>query len=221
MHLIFVLNRLLRRSLFVLLAGFWGLIGFFWLPVRPALAESLITRETPGYQQLSQEISSLQAKGSSLSTLQGKRLSELQVLESAIADSNDRATISNNSQHNLGFFARYKKELSDQSASFYVLAPGHDSDDDYEVVAFYLPPQVSLDWQGSSTSATASPRLVRVLSGESLTITDLPDQVESTQVTYQLSLPAFSVDTRNSDVAQVPDLGQDQLDALPETAPVD
>jgi hypothetical protein len=221
MYTLIYSKRLVQRCLVALLVGFMTLFGWSWLPVDPVLAESMITRETAGYQQLSLEISALQAKGSSLSSSQLHRLSDLQALEAAIVDSNDRASISNATQHNLGIFARSKKESADQPASFYVLGPDHESDDDFEVVALYLPPQVSLEWQDSSTASAASSRLVRVLSGEDLEVSEQSADANSDVVVYRLSLPAFSVDTRNSDVAELPGFTQQQLDAQSETAPVD
>ena len=212
------LKRHLHSMLTAVLLGSLALVGCLVVASAPASAESLITRDTPGYQQLTQEISSLQSKGQSLSASQSQRLDDLQRLEVAIANSNDRATVSNGSTHNLGLFARYKKEPADQQASFYVLAPGHESDDDYEVVALYVPAEVALAWDGAAAPAAApSPRLVRVLPGEQLAVTDPATDA----LAYQLNLPAFAVDSQNPEVAALPSFNQEQLDSELETAPVD
>ena len=212
------IKRHVQRLITAALLGLLALVGFVGVAPTPAAAESMITRETPGYQQLSQEISALQSKGQALSSSQAQRLDDLQQLELAIADSNDRATVSNGSTHNLGLFARYKKEPADQPASFYVLAPGHDSDDDYEVIALYVPAQVGLAWEGAAAPAPASsPRLLRVLPGEQLAVSDPATDA----LAYQLNLPAFAIDTQNAEVAALPSFNQEQLDAELETAPVD
>ena len=218
----FHFTRHLHRRVIALLIGLITLFGWWITPADPAFAESLITRETADYQQLSQEISALQAKSMALNANQAQRLGDLQLLEAAIADSNDRATLTNGTSHNLGLFARSKKVASDQPASFYVLAPGHASDDDFEVVALYLPAQVSLDWEGSSSQVAAtSPRLVRVLSGEELEVSEPDGAFDRSDVAYRLNLPAFAVESQISALASVPSLTQQQLDEEPETAPVD
>lgn len=216
-------QRLLRQACKALICTALGLLC--WLPfeVPAAQADTLNTQDTPEYQQLTGELSSLQAKGTSLTAAQNQRLVDLQQLEAAIASANDRATISNASAHNLGIFARYKKEPAEQPASFYVLGPGHQSDDDYEVLALYVPPQIDLSWgEQAGQPGVSSPRVVRVLPGEELEVAEGGEATAAAELTsYQLSLPAFALETQDVQLASIPRLSQDDLDAQAETAPVD
>lgn len=155
------------------------------------------------------------------STKDPHRLAELQQLQEAVAASSDRAQISNGTSHNLGVFARYKKEPIDSPASFYVLSPGHQTDDDYELVALLVPPQVSINWgEAEQLDAAPEPRLARILEGEHLAITD-PATALSEASGYQLSLPMFTVNSTLDLVAEVPSLSQLDLDQAVETAPLD
>lgn len=215
-------QRLLRQACRVLLGTVLGLLCWLSSDVPSANADALKTQDTPEYQQLTSELSSLQAKGANLSAAQSQRLVDLQQLEAAIANANDRATISNSSAHNLGIFARYKKEPADQPASFYVLGPGHQSDDDYEALALYVPPQIDLSWgEQAGQPGVPSPRVVRVLPGEELEVAEGVEATVAEFTTYQLSLPAFALETQDAQLASIPRLSQEDLDAQAETAPVD
>ncbi len=171
-------------------------------------------------------------------TTDQQRLADLQALEQAVASSSDRAQLSNTSSHSLGVFARYKKLPATQPASFYVLGPGHRTDDDFELVGLYVPAAVSLDWGRGGVKATSSPRVARILEGQQLTISDPvldasqpdgaaapaaqgPNAPVAEAVSYALSLPVFAVTAKVTGGPDLPALTQDQLDLEPETAPVD
>lgn len=187
-----------------------------------AHAESLNPKATTEYQELSAELNQLLNQEAALSPAQEQRLADLQRLEAAVASAEDRATVINASTHNLGLFARYKKQPSDQPASFFILGPGHETDDDYAVVALYLPAQVGLSWPGGSgQSAAASARVVSLLPGEALEVSDGADTASLENSSYQLSLPAYEVESQNSQLAAVPELSQEDLDGQAETAPLD
>jgi len=222
------LRRRLRASL--ALVALWGvlLLAALLPAALPAHADSLNTRSTPGYQLLSEELSALHAEAQTLSEGQRQRLEDLSLLEAAVADANDRATVFNNSSHNLGLFARSKKESVDQPARFYVLGPGHETDDDFEAVAVYLPAGVTLSWQGGQPVAgSALERVVRLLPGEALEVSDgdsgpgSETATNSFGIRFELSLPAFALETQAVDLAALPGLSQQQLDAELETAPLD
>jgi len=156
------------------------------------------------------------------STKDPQRLAELQQLQEAVAASGDRAQISNETSHNLGVFARYKKEPIGSPASFYVLGPGHQSDDDYELLALLVPPQVSLNWgEAGQLDGAPEPRLARILEGEQLEITEAVKPLPEGSSGYQLNLPAFTVNNSLDLVAEVPSLSQLDLDQAVETAPLD
>jgi hypothetical protein len=156
------------------------------------------------------------------STKDPQRLAELQQLQEAVAASGDRAQITNGTSHNLGVFARYKKEPIGNPASFYVLAPGHQTDDDYELVALLVPPEVSLTWgEAEQLDGAPTARLARILEGEQLDITDPAAAVPEAGSGYRLSLPAFTVYSTLDLVAEVPSLSQLDLDQAIETAPLD
>jgi hypothetical protein len=136
--------------------------------------------------------------------------------------SGDRSQINNASTHNVGVFARYKKDLPSQPASFYVLGPGHETDDDFEIVGLYVPANVRLAWgESDGAAATAAPRVAHVLEGEQLAVADLVDDSQPDAVAYQLSLPASAVDTTLASVDALPSFSQAQLDLELETAPLD
>jgi hypothetical protein len=156
------------------------------------------------------------------STKDPQRLAELQQLQEAVAASDDRAQITNGTTHNLGVFARYKKEPIGSPASFYVLGPGHQTDDDYELVALLVPPEVSLTWgEAEQLDGAPGPRLARILEGEQLEITDPAAALPEAGNGYRLSLPAFTVNNTLDLVAEVPSLSQLDLDQAIETAPLD
>ncbi|KEF42588.1 MAG: hypothetical protein ER33_04815 [Cyanobium sp. CACIAM 14] len=206
------MKTLFHRLRQFLLALVVGLFGLLW--VAPALADAgrFLTSESYAELQASLE-----------QTSDPQRLAELQQLQAAIASSDDRAQLSNRSSHNLGIFARYKKDPATTPARFYVLGPGHETDDDYEPVGLLVPPEVSLSWSDSGeVSAAAAPRVLRVLEGEQLELTDAAPEAEAPDaVAYQLSLPAYSVETGLPSIAALPALNQNQLDQEPETAPLD
>lgn len=152
-----------------------------------------------------------------------QRLADLQALQQAIAASDDRAQLSNQTSHNIGVFARYKKDVPDTPGQFYVLGPGHQTDDDYDVIGLLVPSQVTLTWgdAGESRSASVS-RVLRVLEGEQLEVSEPASADPSADaVIYQLSLPAFSVETSLASIAALPAMTQEQLDQGLETAPLD
>lgn len=201
---------------------------------RPALADAGRWLNTPSYAELSAELAALQGPpggpAPTLNSDQQRRLADLTVLEQAIAASDDRSQVINGSRHNLGLFSLSKKAAPGTEPSFGVLAPGHESDDDVSVVALYLPSGVNLQWgeQGRVT-ATVANRVVSLPEGAQLTVAEPSPASEASAsstaapeaVTYTLSLPAFSVKTALADLAELPALGQAELDALPESAPVD
>jgi hypothetical protein len=151
-----------------------------------------------------------------------QRLADLEQLSQAVATSSDRAQLTNASSHNVGVFARYKKEPADAAASFYVLAPGHATDDDYALIALLLPPQVGVSWGDQGNIAAAStPRLLPILEGEQLNLSDPTTAGADGAVTYQLNLPGFGVDRTLAGISELPDLNQSELDQQPETAPLD
>ncbi len=116
-------------------------------------------------------------------TTDKERLADLQVLEQAVASSSDRAQVSNKSSHSVGVFARYKKLPATQPASFYVLGPGHKTDDDFELVGVYVPADVSLGWGSGGVKAGSSPRVARILEGQQLKISDPVLEVSQPEVT--------------------------------------
>ncbi len=225
------MNRFFRLpSLGLVLAV---LFGCLLLPVAPVRADSGRWLGSPSYGELSNEIVSLRpragAQGQSLSADQQKRYDDLLALQSAIARSDDRAQVDNRSQHSVGVFARYKKAPADSGAEFFVLGPGHETDDDFELVGLYLPAGVALEWgDGHGVAAASAPRLARLLEGQRLRLSD-PAPVEpaaeasdaSAAPAYRLDLPAFAVVSSSKQVADLPALSQDDHDAHPETAPVD
>ena len=201
------LQRLRQLVLGLLLA----LIGL--LPVAPAHADPGAYLSSTSYADLQ---SALQQ------TRDPQRQAELEQLSQAVAASDDRAQLSNASSHSVGVFARYKKESADAAASFYVLAPGHETDDDYELVALLVPPQVSVSWgEQGSIAAASTPRVLRILEGEQLDLSDPAAAEADGAVTYQLNLPAFSVDNTLAGLTEIPGLSQSELDQQPETAPLD
>lgn len=198
------------------------------------------------YAELKSELASLQpltAKGQqSLTSAQQQRLADLQVLERTIARSDDRAQLTNQTTHNLGLFARYKKDPSDQPPQFYVLAPGHQSDDDFDFVALLVPQGVSLSWgeQGARAARSNGPGVVRILEGQPLTVSEgsvpINDATpQSTQsgtptskaattepvVSYKLSQPPFQVLDHWEPALTLPQLNQSALDQEIENAPLD
>jgi len=193
---------------------------------------------SPSYTELSQELEALQGPDGGpaprLSPSQEQRLADLSVLEQAIAASDDRSQIANASSHNLGVLTLSKKALPGTAATFGVLAPGHETDDDFGVLALVVPPHVSLQWgEAGQAAAQASGRLLRLPEGAVLRVSDpAPDAAEATgdtaqasdepgPVSYALSLPPFALQASLADGSEAPGLSQAELDTQPESAPVD
>lgn len=206
------MNSVFQRFQQLMLVVVLGLFSLIW---------PLAAQADPGAFLSSSSYAELQS--SLEQTRDPQRLADLQALEQAIAASEDRAQVSNQTSHSLGVFARYKKDPAEAPSQFYVLGAGHASDDDYELVAVLVPAQVSLGWGEAGSIASASnPRVLRVLEGEQLTVAEpVAADGAPAAVTYQLSLPAYSVETSLASIADVPALSQDQLDQSVETAPVD
>ena len=187
------------------------------LPLAPARAAGLPPDTTPAWQQLRKELDSLQNQPGIYTTQQAKRLADLSRLETAIDGPGNRPTIANNTAHNLGVFVRAKRQAAEQPATFAVLAAGHETDDDVETVALFVPANVPLSWPGRQAETASTPaRVARLLPGEELRVSE-PVGAKG----YQLSLPAYALETESPDLAALPSLSQEELDAQPETAPVD
>lgn len=207
----FIMSSPLSRVRNALLAFVFSLISLCF--GAPALADAGAFLNSASYADLEAAIAS---------TKDSTRLAELQEIEAAIAESDDRAQLSNSSSHNIGVFARYKKDPAETPASFYVLGPNHQTDDDYELVALLVPPQVSLSWgDGGKVAADQKPRLARILEGEQLELSDPAESQDDAQTAYALNLPAFTVTNTLAGVAELPALSQAELDLAPETAPLD
>jgi hypothetical protein len=148
------------------------------VPAAPARADAGRYLYTPSYAELIAELATLQpAPGEAPRTLSAEqqlRLADLTALRTAIAASDDRAQIRNASHHRVGVFARYKKEPPTTPATFYVLGPGHETDDDFELVGLYVPAGVKLEWGagGGAAASTAGARIARVLEGQPVRLTD-------------------------------------------------
>lgn len=190
--------------------------------LQPVLADAGRFLSGSDYAELSAELASLQHDSATsrapLTAEQQHRLADLEALKRQIARSDDRAQLSNRSTHNLGLFARFKKDPADQPPSFSVLAPGHSSDDDFDLVALLIPAGVSLSWPegGEAVASSSGPRVVRVLEGQQLEVSD-----PAAPLTYQLSQPPFQLLSRWDPQPVLPDMSQAALDLEPETAPVD
>lgn len=117
------------------------------LPLAPAHAAGPPPDIAPAWQQLRKELDSLQNQPGIYTTQQAKRLADLSRLETAIDDTSNRPTIDNNTAHNLGVFVRAKRQAAEQPASF-VLAAGHETDDDVETIALFVPANVPVSWPG-------------------------------------------------------------------------
>jgi hypothetical protein len=209
------LFRVTRRHLAPLALGLVALLTLL-LPLAPVHAATP-PEASPAWEALRQELSGLQSQSGVYSVQQARRLADLSRLESAIADPSERPTLENGTAHNLGVFVRGKRQAPDQPADFAVLAAGHQTDDDVETVALYIPANVPVSWPGRQPEAAATPaRVARLLPGEQLRVSDGEGGKG-----YRLSLPAVALDTDSADLAALPALSQDGLDTQPETAPVD
>jgi hypothetical protein len=148
------------------------------VPAAPAHADAGRYLSSDSYAEVIAELRTLQSSPGeaprTLNAQQQQRLADLTALRTAIAASDDRAQIRNASHHSVGVFARYKKEPASTPASFYVLGPGHETDDDFELVGLYVPAGVRLEWGdgGGSAASTATPRVARVLEGQKVRLTD-------------------------------------------------
>ncbi len=207
----------LQRRLARLILAATALLAL-WLPLAPAHAATTVSADPlPVWEQLRKELDSLQAQPGIYTAQQARRLADLSRLETAINDPSGRPTVANATTHNLGVFVRGKRQAPDQPATFAVLGAGHETDDDAATVALFVPANVPLSWPGhpAETGSTAA-RVVRLLPGQELSVGDGEGAKG-----YQLDLPAFAVDTDSADLASLPSFTQDDLDAQPETAPVD
>ena len=202
------------------------------------------------YAELSAELTALQGAFAAAKTpptaAQQQRLADLEALERQISRSDDRAQLRNRTSHNLGLCARFKKDPADKPPSFYVLAPGHSSDDDFDQVALLIPAGVSLGWGegGEAAAISTGPRVDRVLEGQQLAVREAAPVAEGpaaaaqgaaatpaaasggkavavAPVSYQLSQPPFQVLARWEPQLTLPELSQVALDQERETAPVD
>lgn len=210
------------------------------LTVAPGLAWADAGRwlGSPSYAELSQELQALQGPAGGpaprLSPSQKQRLADLTVLERAIAASDERSQVRNASGHNLAVLTLSKKALPGTAASLGVLAPGHETDDDFSVVALVVPPEVSLQWgEAGKAAAQASGLLLRLPEGAVLRVSDpAPEAAEASgngspasgepgPVAYALNLPPFALQPSLADGSEAPALSQAELDAQPESAPVD
>lgn len=191
----------------------------FSLLVTPALAsaEAVAAKPPAILEQFQKELDSLQSQQGIYSVQQARRLADLSRLETAINGSNDLPTVENNSSHSLGVFVRAKRQSADQPANFVVLAPGHETDDDFATIALFVPANVPLSWPGRlpETGSTLA-RVVPLLPGEALQVND-----PETSTGYLLNLPAFTLEGESADLGALPAFNQQELDAQPETAPVD
>jgi len=198
------------------------LVGIVFTGLQPVHADAGRFLSGSDHAELSAELATLQPDPATtrapLTAAQQQRLADLEALERQIASSDDRAQLSNRSTHNLGLFARFKKDPADQPPSFSVLAPGHSSDDDFDLVALLIPAGVSLSWPegGEAAASSSSPRVVRVLEGQQLEVSDA-----AAPLTYQLSQPPFQLLSRWDPQPALPDLSQAALDLEPESAPLD
>lgn len=103
-----------------------------------------------------------------------------------------------------------------------------------------MPASVSLQWgETGSAAAETSGRLLRLPEGEVLRVSDPTPQAQPAEsaaatngasgqqpgepgpLTYQLSLPPFTLQRSLPDGSAAPGLSQAELDLEPETAPVD
>lgn len=206
----------LPRSLSRWVIGLAAVLALL-LPLAPAHAASAPPDAAPAGDPWRKELEGLQNQTGLYTVQQAKRLADLSRLDTAISDSSDRPTVDNATAHNLGVFVRAKRQAPDQPATFAVLGAGHQTDDDVETVALFIPANVPVSWPGRQPEAAATPaRVARLVAGEELLVSD----GEGARG-YLLSLPAVSLDAESTDLAALPSFSQDDLDRQPETAPVD
>ncbi|MEB3318010.1 MAG: hypothetical protein VKO39_07715 [Cyanobacteriota bacterium] len=199
------------------LALVFAVVVAWLLPLAPAQAATAPSATPPAWQQLRQELGSLQEQPGLHTNRQAQRLADLSRLETAIDDPSKPATVVNNTSHNLGVFVRSHRQDPQRPATFAVLAPGHETDDDEEIVALFLPAGVPVSWPGHHADSLANAaRVARLLPGQALRVSD----AEGAQG-YGMNLPAFALETESADLVALPAFSQNDLDAQSETAPVD
>jgi hypothetical protein len=204
-------HRLTRLAL-----GLTALMALL-LPLAPAHAASAPVDAPPAWQQLRKELDSLQNQSGLYTVQQARRLADLSRLETAIDDPSNQSTVENGTTHNLGVFLRSKRQTAEQPATFAVLAAGHETDDDGETVALFVPANVPVSWPGRPLESGATPaRVVRLLPGQELRVSEGEGAKG-----YLLNLPAFGLETDSADLAALTSLSQNDLDAQAETAPID
>lgn len=192
------------------------LIGLLLCPVS-AHADPVGAESSAVFQQFQKELASLQGQQGIFTVQQARRLADLSRLETAITGSDDRPTVENNSTHSLGVFVRSKRQSADQPATFVVLGPGHETDDDFASIALFIPANVPISWPGHQPDTGSTPgRVVALLPGEALQVSD-PDPSKG----YLFNLPAFALESESSELGALPSFSQQELDAQPETASID
>jgi hypothetical protein len=203
----------LRRRLALVLATLVAVL----LPLAPARAATIPADASPALQQLHQELESLQNQPGIYTSQQARRLADLSRLDTAIGAADGRPTVENATTHNLGVFVRGKRQAADQPARFAVLGADHETDDDAETIALFIPADEPLSWPGHpADSGTTPARVARLLPGQELRVSEGEGGKG-----YRLNLPAFRLETESPDLDNLPALSQADLDAQPETAPVD
>lgn len=217
-----MISTILRPLVCLLLSALLGLS--LATPVAADAGRFLTTTTTA---ELQAEIDGLNAAGGPNPTPeQQSRLEDLNQLALAIRRSDGRAQLRNDSTHNIGLYLRYKKDPPNTPAPLRVLGPDQESDDDYELVAFYVPEGVTLQWGQRVLAAAPGPLLARVLEGQRLRLGDgVVDAVNGeSRIGYTLNLPVFSLlqsDASSAVAADVPSLSQADLDAQIPDAPTD
>jgi hypothetical protein len=211
-HVLSTVQMQLRRMGIV----FAILVGLLFSPPT-ALADAGGAESSALVQQFQKELTSLQTQQGIYTVQQARRLADLSRLETAIASSNDRPTVENNTSHSLGVFVRSKRQNTDQPATFVVLGPGHETDDDFASLALFIPANVPVSWPGRQPETGTTPaRVVPLLPGEALEVNDT-----ETRTGYQFNLPAFALESESSELGALPTFSQQELDAQPESAPID
>ena len=93
------------------------------------------------------------------------------------------AQLRNDSTHNVGVYLRFKKDPPASPAPFSVLPPGEETDDDFDLVALYVP-------------AAPGPRLASVVAGQQVRLSDpAPDPADpaAQSPAYGLDLPLLDL----------------------------
>lgn len=138
-----------------------------------------------------------------------------------------RAQLRNDSTHNVGVYLRFKKDPPTSPAPFSVLAPGEETDDDFDLVGLYVPAEVSLRWDAGGAPAAADPRVASVVAGQQVRLSDpAPDPADpaAQAAAYDLDLPLLDLLAGKAAAeltAELPAFSQAELDAQPATAPTD